>query len=474
MAATAPVRAVGGRARRRGDSTAAGPANAARAAPARHHRHRGSGRPRPGRGAARLERGRAPSRGGSPAGRGRARARGHPRGARALERAARRVPPAAAPGRARWTCSSASSRRRRSTGTSTACAALLGGAPPTLILCDNEGQLERLEELLEEGAPGAAPAPRSPSARSTAGSSMPALRVLTDHEIFRRARRLRRAAALPPGGAVGGHGRAQSKATTSSISSTASASTAASTRSPSGESTLEVAVVEYEGGDRLNVPLYRLDQLERYRAAGEDGDRPPPRLHRLGGSSLAAGAREDPGGDPADGGRAARPLRAAHGDAAATPSRRTRAWQRELESSFLYEDTPDQRKATEEVKADMEQPAPDGPPARGRRRLRQDRDRGARRVQGGAGRQAGGGARADDDSRRAARADLRRAPGRLPGARSRCCRASGRPKEQKAALERLAAGADRHRHRHPPAALEGRRCSRTSACSSWTRSTGSA
>ena len=33
-------------------------------------------------------------------------------------------------------------------------------------------------------------------------------------------------------------------------------------------------------------------------------------------------------------------------------------WQRELESSFLYEDTPDQRKATEEVKADMERPRP--------------------------------------------------------------------------------------------------------------------
>src|SRR5207249_6348484 len=45
--------------------------------------------------------------------------------------------------------------------------------------------------------------------------------------------------------------------------------------------TLEVAVVEYEGGSRLNVPLYRLHQLEPYRAAA-DGDAPPPRLHRLG------------------------------------------------------------------------------------------------------------------------------------------------------------------------------------------------
>src|SRR5439155_1063468 len=48
--------------------------------------------------------------------------------------------------------------------------------------------------------------------------------------------------------------------------------------------TLEVAVVEYESGDRLNVPLYRLDQLEPYRAAG-NGDTPPPKLHRLGATT---------------------------------------------------------------------------------------------------------------------------------------------------------------------------------------------
>ncbi|HEY8061913.1 MAG TPA: DEAD/DEAH box helicase, partial [Gemmatimonadales bacterium] len=33
-------------------------------------------------------------------------------------------------------------------------------------------------------------------------------------------------------------------------------------------------------------------------------------------------------------------------------------WQRELESSFLYEDTPDQRTATEDIKRDMERPMP--------------------------------------------------------------------------------------------------------------------
>ena len=115
---------------------------------------------------------------------------------------------------------------------------------------------------------------------------MPSLRVLTDHEIFRRARRLRRprryrqaAPSAATGALVEGdyvvhleHGIGIYRGIQTITA---------------GESTLEVAIVEYEGGDRLNVPLYRLDQVERYRAAGEDGDRPPPRIHRLGGSSWA-------------------------------------------------------------------------------------------------------------------------------------------------------------------------------------------
>src|SRR6267378_4511709 len=58
--------------------------------------------------------------------------------------------------------------------------------PPTVILCDNEGQLERLDELL-----GSDRATLAVGALD-GGFIMPTLRVLTDHEIFRRARRLRR------------------------------------------------------------------------------------------------------------------------------------------------------------------------------------------------------------------------------------------------------------------------------------------
>jgi len=232
---------------------------------------------------------------------------------------------------------------------------LIGGDPPSLILCDNEGQLERMEELLEDGTRSRRGATLAIGALD-GGFVMPSLRVLTDHEIFRRARRLRRPRRYrqaAPSAATGAltlgdyvvhleHGIGVYRGIQTITV---------------GESTLEVAIVEYEGGDRLNVPLYRLDQLERYRSAGEDGDRPPPRIHRLGGGSWQR-VREKT--RQAIKQMAAELLdlyarRKVTGGYAFPPDTK---WQRELESSFLYEDTPDQRKATEELKRDMEQPRP--------------------------------------------------------------------------------------------------------------------
>jgi transcription-repair coupling factor (superfamily II helicase) len=223
--------------------------------------------------------------------------------------------------------------------------------PATVILCDNEGQLERLEELI-----GADRATLAVGALD-GGFILPTLRVLTDHEIFRRARRLRRprryrsavttAASRPltPGGyvvhlehGIGIYRGLQTIAV------------------GADGATLDVAVVEYEGGDRLNVPLYRIDQLEPYRTAG-DGDAPPPRLHRLGATTWQR---------QRDKARAA--IRVMAAELLDLYARRQLAigysfppdtpWQRELESAFLYEDTPDQRRASDEVKRDMERARP--------------------------------------------------------------------------------------------------------------------
>jgi transcription-repair coupling factor (superfamily II helicase) len=231
---------------------------------------------------------------------------------------------------------------------------------PTVVLCDNEGQAERLDELLNEDA-------REPSGAALVvgalggGYILPpsdgerGLRVLTDHEIFRRERRIRRARRYVSGGVDSlalkqgdyvvhlEHGVGIYRGIETIFV---------------GQSTIEVAVVEYEGGDRLNVPLYRIDQLERYRSSDEvSDDAPPPRLHKLGGKRWA---------QQRDRTRAAiqemtielLELYARRKVASRPPHVPDTPWQKQLESSFLFEDTPDQRKATAEVKGDMESTRP--------------------------------------------------------------------------------------------------------------------
>jgi transcription-repair coupling factor (superfamily II helicase) len=261
---------------------------------------------------------------------------------------------------------------------------------PTIILCDNAGQAERLDELLNEDTFSPSPAALTigvlnggflipPGSRRTGGrledrtaegveappaeiAAHPAaagkgLRVLTDHEIFRRDRRLRRARRYATGAAL------------ETITALRPGDYVVHLEHGVGiyrgiekleirESVIEVAVIEYEGGDRLNVPLYRIDQIERYRSGVDVGDdAPPPRLHRLGGKRW---------GQQRERTRAAieamthelLDLYARRKIATRSPHVADTAWQRQLESSFLFEDTPDQRKATEDVKHDMEAERP--------------------------------------------------------------------------------------------------------------------
>jgi transcription-repair coupling factor (superfamily II helicase) len=234
---------------------------------------------------------------------------------------------------------------------------------PTIILCDNAGQAERLDELMQEGQS------RTPSPAALVvgvldgGFIIPphgnqvGLRVLTDHEIFRRERRIRRARKYGTGTAL------------ESLTALKLGDYVVHLEHGVGiyrgiekiffrESTVEVAVLEYEGGDRLNVPLYRIDQIERYRSGADTGsDAPPPRLHKLGGKrwkqqrDKTRAAIQEMTVELLD-------LYARRKVATRPPHLPDTAWQRQLESSFLFEDTPDQRTATADVKSDMETPRP--------------------------------------------------------------------------------------------------------------------
>lgn len=222
---------------------------------------------------------------------------------------------------------------------------------PTVILCDNAGQSERLDELLGEDGP-------TPAGLTIGvldgGFVVPGkLRVLTDHQIFRRDRRLRRVRRYTTGAPLDTIGALKIGDYVVHLEHGIGIYRGIE-RVYFREQTIEAAVIEYEGGDRLNVPLYRIDQIERYRSASDvGGDVVPPRLHRLGGKKWTA-QREKTRAAIFEMTQELLELYARRKVAARPSHAPDGAWQRQLESSFLFEDTPDQRKATEDVKRDME------------------------------------------------------------------------------------------------------------------------
>jgi transcription-repair coupling factor (superfamily II helicase) len=117
--------------------------------------------------------------------------------------------------------------------------------------------------------------------------------------------------------------------------------------------TRDYLYLEYQGDDRVFVPTDQLAKISRYVGAG--GEHPP--LSKLGGTrweTMKARAR-----------RAAQELAGELLSLYAERRRRTghefepdSDWQREFEERFPFTETPDQREAIDQVKADMEAPRP--------------------------------------------------------------------------------------------------------------------
>jgi transcription-repair coupling factor (superfamily II helicase) len=112
-------------------------------------------------------------------------------------------------------------------------------------------------------------------------------------------------------------------------------------------------VLEYSEGNQLYVPVDRLDVVSKYLG----GDSGAARLDRLGGAawqrvkeSVRAALREMA--------EELLKLYASRSVAEGHAFSRDAAWQREFEAAFPFEETPDQLKAIEEAKADMESPRP--------------------------------------------------------------------------------------------------------------------
>jgi len=110
-------------------------------------------------------------------------------------------------------------------------------------------------------------------------------------------------------------------------------------------------LLSYKGGDKLYVPSDQIDTLRQY-VGGE-----APTLHRLGGADFAKAKA-----------RVKSAVREIAQELVVLYQKRVHAlghafgmdtpWQHEMEEAFPYAETPDQRKAIDDIKTDMEKPFP--------------------------------------------------------------------------------------------------------------------
>lgn len=115
----------------------------------------------------------------------------------------------------------------------------------------------------------------------------------------------------------------------------------------------EYLEVEYQGGDRLFVPVEQVDRLTRY-VGGEEHEVTLQRLGTADWAQIKARTRRAVESIARDLLELYATREIVPGHAFAADSQ----WQRELEESFPYEETPDQLRALAEVKRDMEKPKP--------------------------------------------------------------------------------------------------------------------
>lgn len=124
-------------------------------------------------------------------------------------------------------------------------------------------------------------------------------------------------------------------------------------RIPNGDRWQEVIKIIYRGGDIVFVSIHALHKISKYK--GKDGE--PPRVNALGGGAWQR-LKEKTKAKIKDIARDLILLYSQRRELRGFAFNPDTAMQRELEASFLYEDTPDQLRATVDVKADMERPRP--------------------------------------------------------------------------------------------------------------------
>jgi transcription-repair coupling factor (superfamily II helicase) len=120
-----------------------------------------------------------------------------------------------------------------------------------------------------------------------------------------------------------------------------------------GGLTVDLLVVEYDAGDKLYLPVYRLNQLQKY----SGGEGAPPKIDRLGGQTFAKTKS-----------RAKKAIRQMADELLRLYAERRAQLRdampalddeyRAFEATFPFDETPDQAKAIDDVQRDLGEPRP--------------------------------------------------------------------------------------------------------------------
>lgn len=219
----------------------------------------------------------------------------------------------------------------------------------TTIFCEGEGQTRRLGELLSDYDIAVPLASR----RISSGFAIPqaGLWFLADHEIFSRVRARKKARRFKEGIALSSYRSLQPGDYVVHIDFGIGRYRGLQVITVDGRRRDCLSII-YAGGDKVFVPIEEFSRVQKF--AGKEG---APTLSRLGtGIWEKTKARAKKAIM-----EMARELIELYAKRQALPGfgfGPDSPWQKELEASFTYEETPDQQKAIDDIKADMERAVP--------------------------------------------------------------------------------------------------------------------
>ena len=219
----------------------------------------------------------------------------------------------------------------------------------TTIFCDGESRKQRFRELLSEydiDLP-------MKSDRISAGFGIPqaGLWLLTDHEIFAQAPTRKKSRGFREGIALSSYQNLKPGDYIVHIDHGIGCYRGLETLIVDGRKR-DCLHLAYAEGDRVYVPIEEFLRVQKF--SGKDG---APALSRLGSGAWERAKS-----------RAKKAIMEMAEELIALYARRKTlpgfsfgrdtSWQKELEASFPYEETPDQQKAIDDIKSDMESPSP--------------------------------------------------------------------------------------------------------------------